>query len=362
MERLFALLVALSVVCATAVGHAAPRLVYQGTAGCPGGAEFVAAVRARGGDVVLDAAANDEIDVVIERAGDDYRGTVRVRTEGRSSGEREVRSPACAEVADGLAIVSALASRSGSLPEPARTEAPEPASADTGTAAAAKNEAPASPVNVPQALRAPSTRLHTVGQFHDETLSVTSGQLGVRNDTAVTLEAGALFGIVPGAVVPRFDLTLARTNFITTPDGAGHIIGSILRTRWTVFSPTEYRHADWSARLFAFKASIGGCSQLVYDLSGFVLLACGEIGAGVAQVTTKDPNGHTTKDETLGLGTVAVELDARYNMGRFFHVGLTAGGEVWAGQIKAHAGDGSQIFHTNLLGAYAVAGIGVHFW
>jgi hypothetical protein len=358
VKRLFALLVGLSVVGTSAQAHAAPRLVYEATADCPKSGEFMAAVRARGGDVELEAAvASDEIDVVIERAGKDYRGTVRVRSAGQSSEPREVRSAACSEVADGLAIVTALASKTGSVADSATPAAP-----DTNGAATTKNETPHSPLAAPTPPPAPSTQLRTAGQFHDETLSVTSGELRVRNDTAVTLSAGALFGIVPGAVVPRFDLTLARTNFITTPDGAGHIIGSILRTRWTILGPTEYRSSDWSTRFWAFKVSIGGCSQLAYDLSGFVLLACGEIGAGVAKIAAKDPQGRTTSDEIVGVPTAALELDARYNLGRVFHLGLTVGGEAWLSQLTARATDGTRIFHTNPLGAYAMAGLGMHFW
>ena len=358
MERLFTLLVGLSVVGTSARAHAAPRLVYHATADCPQSGEFIAAVRARGGNVDLEAAtAGDAIDVVIERAGDDYRGTMRVQSAGQSSEAREVRSAVCSEVADGLAIVTALASQTGSVPD-----ATTPAAPDTKGAAATNQEAPHSPPAAPKPPAAPSTRLHTAGQFHDETLSVKSGELRVRNDTAATLSAGALFGIVPGAVVPRFDLTIARTNFITTPDGAGHIIGSILRTRWTFLGPTDYRSADWSTRFWAFKASIGGCSQLAYDLSGFVLLTCGEIAAGVAKIATTDPQGRTATDEIVGVATAAFELDARYNLGRVFHLGLTLGGEIWLTQLTARATDGTRIFHTNPFGAYASAGIGMHFW
>ena len=341
----------------TAGAQAAPRLDYRATTGCPESADFLAAVRARGGNIAVDAASTGEIEVVIEHADGDYRGTVRVRSAGQSSEAREVRSPQCAEVADGLAIVTALASQTGSI-------ASEPAAASDGTSAPRPPppKAPPPPSDTPKPAPAASTRLHTLGQFHNETLAVTNGELRIRNDTAFTLSGGALFGIVPGAAVPRVDFTIARTNFITTPDGAGHIVGGILRTRWTVLAPTEYRQGDWSAQFFGLTASVGGCSQLAYDLQGFVLLLCGEVGAGVAKLTTKDPNGHTTKDETVGLGSAAIELDARYNLGRLFHLGLTAGGEAWLTELKAHRSDGSEFFHTNPVGAYVSAGIGMHFW
>jgi hypothetical protein len=354
VQRLLAFFVGMTAAGTTAVAHAAPRLDYRAASGCPTNAEFVSAVLARGGSVDLGAGSNAEIDVVIERTGDGYRGTARVRNAGQSSDTREVSAPACADVADGLAIVTALASQTGSMPDSApptsAVAAPAPAKAATTP------NAPATPQPKP------STRLNTLGQFHDEALSVEKGELRIRNDTALTLTGGALFGIVSGSVIPRFDLTIARTNFITTPDGAGHIIGSILRTRWTLLTSPEYRRNDWSARFFGGKASIGGCAQLAYDLEGFVALVCGEVAAGAANVTTKDPTGHVTKDELVGLASAGLELDTRYNWGRHFQVSLTAGGEAWLSPIKATQSDGSEIFRTHPLGAYALAGIGVHFW
>jgi len=357
MKRFLSLLVGLVTAAVTTAAHATPHLDYRAAAGCPADTEFVAAVQARGGNVDLAGSSANGIDVAIERTNDGYRGSVRVKDTGQSSDAREVRSAACSEVADGLAIVTALASQTGSLPD--ATTVPAATAAAAAPAVTKTETAPPPPV---AAKPAAATRLHTVGQFGNETLTVSSGELRVRNDAAFTLTGGALFGIGPGTVIPRFDLTLARTNFITTPDGSGHIVGGILRARWTVFAPTEYTKDDWSARFFAIKAGVGGCSQLVYDLEGFVVLVCGEIAAGVAGVTTKDPTGHTTKDEVEGLGSAAVDLEVRYNVGRHFHFGLTAGGELWVSEIKATEGSGREIFHTNPLGAYAMAGIGLHFW
>lgn len=353
MQRLIALLVGLATAAVTAAAQAAPHLDYRAAAGCPADTEFLAAVRARGGDVDLAGGSTDGIEVAIERTSEGYRGTVRVKDTGQRSEAREVRSAACSEVADGLAIVTALASQTGSLPDAATESEPKPVPPATNAETAPRSA---------RAKPAPATRLHTAGQFHDETLAVSSGELRIRNDTALTLTGGALFGIAPGTAIPRFDLTVARTNFITTPDGSGHIIGGILRSRWSVLAPTEYRKDEWSAQFFALRAGIGGCSQLTYDLTGLVLLVCGELGAGIAKVTTKDPTGHATKDETLGLGSAALDLDVRYHVGRYFHLGLMAGGELWLGQVKAVESSGQEIFHSNPLGAYAIAGFGLHFW
>lgn len=354
MHRLLAPLAGLAAAAVTTAAHAEPHLDYRAVTGCPADTEFVAAVRARGGSVELTGASNDEIDVAIERASDGYRGTVRVTSTGLSSEAREVRSTECGEVADGLAIVTALASQTGSLPDATSTPA-------TNTAPLVQNETKPMPPATPTAKPAASTRLHTAGQFHEETLKVASGEVRVRSDTAYSLAGGVLLGIASGNVIPRVDLTLARTNFITTPDGAGHIVGGILRTRWTVLLPTDYRKDAWSAQFFALRASIGACSQLAYDLEGLALLVCGEVGAGVAKVTTKDPTGHATKDEVVGLASAAIELDARYHLGRYVYVGATAGSEAWISQIKAVESNGNEIFHTNPVGGYVLAGIGLHF-
>lgn len=342
--------------------HAAPHLDYAAVTGCPTDTEFVAAVRARGGNVELGGDATNAIVVAIESASDGYRGTVRVRNVGQSSDAREVRSTACREVADGLAIVTALASQTGSLPDAtadaSSPAAPPPPAAPPAPPPAAETTPPPRATGKPAA----ATRLRSVGQFHDETLTVSSGELRIRSDTAISLAGGALFGIGPGTVIPRFDLSIARTNFVTTPDGAGHIIGGVPRTRWTVLTPTEYRKDGWTGRFFALKASLGGCTQLAYDLQGFVVLFCGEIGVGIANLTTQDPTGQTTRDELVSFGSGGVDFDARYNFGRSFYAGLTLGGEGWINQLKAVKTDGSEIFHTNPVGGFAMAGIGLHFW
>jgi hypothetical protein len=355
-SRLFFATSAFAVASANAA-EPAERLVYSAAAGCPGNAEFIAAVRARGGSIDPESSAGSgEIDVAIERTGDAYRGTVQVRSGERSSVAREIRSQRCSEVADGLAIVTALASQGEDI-----ADAPHAAAAGAGAENTPPQTTPAA-VATPERTPRDLSRLHTVGQFGAATLAVERGQIAIKNDVALTLAGGALFGIVPSTVVPRFDFTFARTNYITTPDGSGHIIGGILRGRWTFLGPTDYRVSDASTHFVGFKAGFGGCSQLVYDLEGFVVLACGEIAAGVAKQTTKDATGKVTKDELVGLGTVSLELDARYNVSRLFHLGLTAGGEGWLTQLRANRPDGREFFHTNPFGAYAVAGIGMHFW
>jgi hypothetical protein len=178
---------------------------------------------------------------------------------------------------------------------------------------------------------------------------------------ALGLSAGALFGIVPSTVVPRFDLTFARVNFITTPAGDGFIVGGVLRSRFTLLAPATYRTGELATDFLAFKTGLSGCSQFVYDLDGFVLLACGEIAAGVAVFTTKNAAGATVKETNLGIATASIELDARYNLSRLFQLELVAGGEAWVSKLHVDLPDGTELFHTNQFGAYATVGFGVHF-
>jgi len=335
---------------------AGARINYDAPDGCPSPEDFASAVRARGGSVEDSSApAEREIDVAITAASGGYVGTARVRSGGRSSLARELRAARCSEVADGLAIVTALASQGTNVAEtPSGTvETSAPAETPPPPIPPAPRPAPASVALNP--------RLHTLGQFKEETVAVERGTIGVRNDMALGLSAGALYGILPSTVVPRFDLTFARTNFITTPAGEGFIVGGVLRSRFTLMAPATYRTGEFSTDFLALKTGLSGCSQFVYDLDGFVLLLCGEIAAGVAVFTTKNASGGTVKKTDAGVATAGFEFDARYNLSRLFHLELVAGGEAWVSKLHVDLPDGTELFHTNQFAAYATFGVGVHF-
>ena len=332
------------------------RLEYAAPPACPNQEAFTLRVRERGGD--FDAASGDvtRVEVALREETGGFVGSVRIESAGTSSTPREVKAARCDEVADGLAVVVAIA---------LQKNAPAPASATLTPASEAASVVAPPPPPPPPAPKPKSEprRLRTIGQWGDQTLKVKEGELGVRADGAVTLSGGAAFGLLPGTIVPRFDLSVSRTNFITTPDDAGFIVGGILRARWSVFAPITYRADNGeSASMFAFKAGIGGCSQVSYDRQGLVLLLCGEIAAGVGHASTTDALGVTTdSEEVQGIGTAGFDFDARYNLSSLFHLAVGVGGEVWVASIVASRPDGSEMVKTNPVSAYANLGLGIHF-
>jgi hypothetical protein len=336
-----------------------PRLHYSAPPACPASEEFLAAVRERGGTVSDSSEASGAIEVSIVEAPEGYRGSVRVRRSGESSVARDVHAASCGELSAALAIVAALASQARATPEASQAQA-TPESVEKAEPSQPVPPAKAGDGSAEPAPRRPA-RLRAVGQFGDAMLPVDAGEVGVHADDVVTLSAGAQFGAIPSTVMPRFDLTISRTNFITTPDGEGHIVGGIPRVRWTVVGPAEYSVPGFSSRFLVLKAGVGGCAQFFYDLDGFVLLSCGEIAAGVAQVTTENESGAVTQDQTIGLGSAGFDLHARYNLSRLFHVGLAVGGEGWMTELRAERPDGSEIVKANWLSGYATLGVGMNF-
>jgi hypothetical protein len=108
-------------------------LAYDVAAGCPTRPEFVAAVSARG--AAFDAAEGPEIGrllvVSIRKHDQGYTGTFQVRDQQRATSRREVSAVTCAEVADALAVVTAIELRPAQA-DTAPSAPPAPASTTAG--------------------------------------------------------------------------------------------------------------------------------------------------------------------------------------------------------------------------------------
>ena len=176
-----------------------------------------------------------------------------------------------------------------------------------------------------------------------------------------TLTGGATFGLIPGVVLPRYDFTLDRTSYITTPAGDSYIIGNVFGTRWSYLGSATYRDGSYSAELNGFKAGVLGCTSLTYDTRALVALLCSGFTVGLMNVETRDSASDYRSSENVGFGAASLELDARYNIGKYFHVGLTVAGEAWLGELSAQRADGSELFRSRLFNGSALLGLGLHF-
>ncbi|HEX2871832.1 MAG TPA: hypothetical protein VHP33_11260 [Polyangiaceae bacterium] len=337
------------------------QLEYTAPTGCPTQTEFVAFVTNRGGDFAHPGPktkANAMI-VKLRREASEHVGSLELRLDDMASDQRQLHAPSCAEVAEALAVVAAIALRGGDSTEPAAT----PPVATSEPAAPVAPSAPLAPRPAPAVVPPPpsETRLRTVGLWGNEQVPVTAGPLQVKRVITLTLSGGAIFGAIPGVVLPRVDLMISRTNFITTPDHSSFLIGHVLNVGWSYFGGVERQTGSYSTKIHGFKGGVHSCSALTHDTQGFVALLCAGFTVGLVNLETKEAASDYHQDKLVGLGTAGLTFDARYNLGQHFHLNASAGGEMWMSTFSAERADGSKLFESRLFNANAQLGLGVHF-
>ncbi len=212
---------------------AAAKLVYEAPAACPTEAQFVDAVAVHGGALGgADSGTGPALVVSIGEAGAGFSGAFQVRDAAGSSGKRQVSGRTCAEVADALAVVTAIASRpadAASAADPPPDATTDPAPAPDPAAAAANEVRPpeppaASPVRPPPIRLRGNTRVFPPPR---ETVRVDAGDLRFDLAGTVTAAFGAAWGLVPSTVLPRYSLTFTTASFVTMPGGRQRINGLI---------------------------------------------------------------------------------------------------------------------------------------
>jgi len=330
------------------------QLQYEAVEGCPTQAEFVAQVQARRGDFSHSGAtpALRSVRVMLGREQAGYTGVLRLRSEDGESDPRRVRGGSCAEAAEALAIVAALALREAAEPVESQPPAAEPSPPTSPEPSSAKPSPPA-----PET----STRLRQLGTWGPESVPVTNGQLRISQQRTASLSGGVVLGAVPGVVLPRFDVGLMTTSLVTTPEGTSYLIGGLFGIRWSYFSPASRRDGELVTSLGGFKTGVEACASLTYDTTGFVGLLCSGFAIGIMHVETRDESGGYRRGKEIGLGTASLELRGLYHLGRHAHLGLSAGGEFWVSRLTAERQDGTELFHSRLFNANVQLGAGFHF-
>jgi hypothetical protein len=330
------------------------QLEYTAPTGCPTQTEFVQLVASRGGDFAHPGAGTKAraMVVTLRREANDHAGSLQLRLDDQASDARQLRAETCTAVAEGLAVVAAIALRGSEAPAAPVEAQPSPPPSQPVVPAKPAPTAPTAPRD---------TRLHPLGLWGNEEVPVTAGPLRVRREIAATLSGGVMLGVIPGVVLPRYDLSLMRTNFITTPGETSFLIGNVLGVGWSYFGNATRRDGDFSTEFNGLTAGVTSCTPLIYDTDGFVALFCGKFSVGLMSLETKDAASEYAQSKLIGLGTAALELDTRYNIGKYFHVGLLAGGEIWTSKLTAERADGSELFHSRLFSVNLQLGLGLHF-
>ncbi|HYP74714.1 MAG TPA: hypothetical protein VER12_02090 [Polyangiaceae bacterium] len=343
--------------------HATGRvaLAYDAAVGCSSETDFKEAVERRGGNFSGPGAPGSAwaLRVSILRDAGGFHGTLQATNDDATSALREVHGATCPEVVDALAVVSATALNPQGESKSAIDEQP------TRKVAAA---APAtSPVSAASPEPAPTTSAFSEGRLRatraliNAQLPVQAGTLRLDYARALTLFAGAQFGMVPNTVMPRYDLSFDGASFVTTPGGNTFMHGAIPRLRLSYAGQAKYETHDTSSSVNVFTFALGACWSPIYDTRGWVALLCGEYGAGFVNIVSKNLQGAQIQNKTKGLGFAGLGLETRYNLGSLFQVGLKLGVDVMVDSFSAERADGSRIFESSQFVGYGMLGFGVHF-
>lgn len=320
-----------------ATAHAdSPRgLVYRAPTGCPPEADFVTQVAARGGRFRPDDERTFEVDVVLR--GEAFSGSLRLREGERESEAREVTGQSCAEVADALAVVTALALQPSAASDRAQPPPPVP---------------PPAPALAPEPTPAPPARagIRTTGAVSDAEVHVEAGTLRFTRAIAVAAHGGAEFGLF-SRVMPRYDLTLDSTSFIEAPGTEPARVGPVVRLRASLIGPIEFRDSNQnSVSAYGLQGGVGVCLSPLYDTRGLVVLGCTELVAGGFVRSTHERETGTKREASTVYAGVGLHGELRYNFAAHFLLSLGGGAEV-----------GSSVFGSKSVLGYVQLGLGLHF-
>ena len=229
-------------------------LEYRAGGGCPDQASFMTSVRNRAARARL-AVLGEHVRtfVVVLDAGPPATGSVTIQQAGRPHGSREVRADTCAEVADALALVVALAV------DPLGGQAPKPPSAERNDELTAEAQSDAAPSSGASPFhRTPTSALRAGADF----VAVT----GVAPDVVLSLSPFVEWSRTGAWWKPS-----VRVAFERTTTGALSIAGGEALFTWTV------------GRLDACPLGLG---------SGAVrFAACARLEAGALEVNGRGDRG-----------------------------------------------------------------------
>ena len=322
----------------------AVKLAYDAPAGCPSEDDFIAAVTARGAD--FDAPRGTpvaEVMVVsINRADNGFAGAFQVRDGGEATNKRAVRGASCREVADALAVVTAIALQGG-----AGDGAEMPlASASPPSEAAESQSTPAPAAAQPPR---PPLRLIAHGQVRSPTtVTVPAGTVRFDQGGPISVNAGATVGLIPSLVLPQYEFSIIMAPFVTTPDGAQRIHGVITKYDGGIWGPATYKSGDTKTKtaLWGLYMNWNMCLTPSYDTEGLALLFCFGGGGGALTLDTSE-SGMNTAEQIVGFVRADLSTRLQYYLGAGFDVGAELRGGANVGEIAAERADGTRVFSSS---------------
>lgn len=336
-----------------------PSLRFSATNGCPTQGEFEKAVHKRGGtfsDPTDDANRAALVVRLTTSPPDGYSGSLLIQSSGESSPQRQVQGQDCAEVAEALAVVAAIAleaHQQAVLSQEVKTKEPEPPE-DAEDFSLDQTEEP-------KAFRGSSP---WGWSSKHQTLAVRAGTLHINVTNSLNLGGGASFGLIPSVSLPRTSLSMRSTWFVTTPGGEQRLLG-ITRLRFGAFLPTTHDFGEVEMELAGASYGLGLCFSPHYDSKGFSVLICTEYGGAelVLETTELVANGPSlVTDQSLGFGSVAFGVETEYALTNWLHVRASLDGEgIIAGNRSLQRSENREIFQFGTVSLRGSLGLGIHF-
>lgn len=283
------------------------------------------------------------IDVVIKRQGTRVRGELRVARAGERPSTRSLGGASCAEVADGLSLVAALAFDPGAKldraspaeparEEPARAEGPS----ETETPEATPSSKPATPSSKPAAER-PQPRADVSSVTTHWGATVFGGGLGTAAPEVSFVGGGSLDLEIdrPGAWAPLFRVGAMVGRGSTETEGA---LGAALA--WTFAR----------ASVCPLRVALGG---------GVALRPCASFDAGV--MSADAPNVKSARGSSRPWVAPGLEALVRWTLARPLFVEGRLGAGVPLVRDELVIDPTLSLYRAPVVVPWAHAGLGVSF-
>jgi len=210
----------------------------------------------------------------------------------------------------------------------------------------------------PRAVRPPP--LHAVTTLGRKNIAVPAGNVRLDYRFQIAGFGGAVLGLIPGQAVPRIDVTAARANFVTLPNGESHLLGTIARFRWSLLLDQSFHQGATEVELGGQQLGVSLCSSPYYHEDGLVLLGCAELAVGLMQLKIREP-GVSERSQTSGFGQMGLNAEASYHFGRHFLLAAKLGIDVPVTRLEADHADGSRIFQSSAVMGSGMLGLGGAF-
>ncbi|HEX8793811.1 MAG TPA: hypothetical protein VF765_22865 [Polyangiaceae bacterium] len=327
-------------------------LDYRATSDCPDAAAFEQMVRGRTNRARFVASGQARTFAVTLTRGPHASGRLTVLRSGSIEGVREVHADSCAEGAEALALMVALAVDPSAIlgpaaPTNAASGAPSPPAATTASAQAVQEEPPAVTQSPPSPLPAPLATTPPPSESPAPT-SAAPPPHTVFVGTDLVVAGGApsnpLFGVAPllgwrssstGLIAPSI-----RASFLHAGSSVGEATGGSAAFTWNL-------------------GRLEGC-VLSWPPGPAHLLACARVEAGVVDASGSGVPLATSRERAwVALGPV---VRGEWSLLGPLFLTIDAAPMVRATTDRFYFRPDSTVYQVSWLGFEGGAGIGVHFF